>query len=352
MEKTEKTHTSPATTRPAGLHRFCVAPMMDWTDKHCRYFMRLLSREAFLYTEMVTTGALIHGDTDRYLRYNEAEHPVALQLGGSDPKELAHCTRLAAAYAYDEVNLNVGCPSDRVQNNRIGACLMADPLLVRDCVTAMREVADIPVSVKTRIGIDDMDSDQALIDFIGSVAESGCDVFILHARIALLDGLSPKQNREVPPLKPERVFLIKSLFPQLEIIINGGINSLEQARQLLQKVDGVMLGREAYQRPWLLADVDSELYGSSYHPGSRQAVIAALLPYIKEEMARGTRLQHITRHLLGLFQGQPGGRRYRRHLSENAYRQDADIDVLEQAAALVNERAAAAQDQRREKEYA
>lgn len=348
MEQVEKTAENPATTRSAGLHRFCVAPMMDWTDRHCRYFMRLLSREAFLYTEMVTTGALIHGDTDRYLHYNDAEHPVALQLGGSDPKELAHCTRLAAEYAYDEVNLNVGCPSDRVQHNRIGACLMADPTLVQDCLTAMRDAADIPVSLKTRIGIDDMDSDQALINFIGSVAESGCQVFILHARIALLDGLSPKQNREIPPLNPARVFLIKSLFPQLEIIINGGINSLEQANQYLQQVDGVMLGREAYQRPWLLADVDSELYGSSYHPGSRQAVIAALLPYIRKEMARGTRLQHITRHLLGLFQGQSGGRRYRRYLSENAYRQDADIGVLEQAAALVNESPASGYEQRRQ----
>lgn len=327
-----------STRQPADLHRFCVAPMMDWTDRHCRYFMRLLSRRAFLYTEMVTTGALIHGDTHRFLRYNQAEHPVALQLGGSDPAELAECTRLAASYGYDEVNLNAGCPSDRVQHNRIGACLMAEPALVRDCLEAMQDAADIPISLKTRIGIDDMDSDQALIDFVGTAAESGCRLFILHARIAILEGLSPKQNREVPPLNPERVCLVKSVFPDLQIIINGGINSLDLGSQLLQQVDGVMLGREAYQNPWLLADVDSRLYGDDHHPGSRQAVIEALLPYVREELAQGTRLQHISRHLLGLFQGQPGGRRYRRHLSENAHRPDADARVLEQAAALVNEK--------------
>ncbi|MCL6414640.1 tRNA dihydrouridine(20/20a) synthase DusA [Aestuariirhabdus sp. Z084] len=302
--------------------------MMDWTDRHQRYFLRLISKHSLLYTEMVTTGALIHGDRERFLRYNAEEHPVAIQLGGSDPKDLATCARYSEKHGYDEVNLNVGCPSDRVQNGRIGACLMAEPQTVADAVKAMRDAVSIPVTVKHRIGINGRESFDELTDFVGTVANAGCQTFIVHARIAVLEGLSPKQNRDVPPLKYDWVYRLKNLFPDLEILINGGITTLDQCQQHLQQVDGVMLGREAYQNPYLLASVDQTFYGSQQPPLSRHQVIEAMLPYIEQQLQHGAHLQHITRHILGLFHQQPGAKRFRRHLSENAWKPGADIDTL------------------------
>ena len=302
--------------------------MMDWSDHHCRYFWRLLTRQALLYTEMVTTGALIHGDRERFLHFNPEEHPVALQLGGSEPADLARCARWAEEWGYDEVNLNCGCPSDRVQSGMFGACLMARPALVADCVRAMRAACDIPVTVKHRIGIDHMESYQELLDFVGTVAEAGCEVFIVHARKAWLQGLSPKENRDIPPLNYPWVYRLKHDLPRLCIVINGGIQTLEECRRHLQQVDGVMLGREAYQNPWLLAEVDSQLYGMDKPAASRDDVIAALLPYVERQLAAGAHLNHITRHILGLYQGVPGARKFRRHLSENAYRQTAGVEVL------------------------
>jgi tRNA-dihydrouridine synthase A len=316
-------------------HRFSVAPMLDWTDRHCRYFLRQLSRHALLYTEMVTTGAIIHGKGD-YLAYSEEEHPVALQLGGSDPRQLAHCARLAEERGYDEVNLNVGCPSDRVQNGRFGACLMGEARLVADCVKAMRDVVSIPVTVKTRIGIDDQDSYAFLCDFVGTVAEQGgCETFIIHARKAWLSGLSPKENREVPPLDYPRVYQLKRDFPQLTMSINGGIKSLEEAQAHLQHMDGVMVGREAYQNPGIMAAVDRVIFGTTGPDADPAATVRAMYPYIEQELSRGTYLGHITRHMLGLFQGVPGARQWRRHLSENAHKPGAGIQVVEQALAKV-----------------
>ncbi|KFK92254.1 MULTISPECIES: tRNA dihydrouridine(20/20a) synthase DusA [unclassified Serratia (in: enterobacteria)] len=316
-------------------NRFSIAPMLDWTDRHCRYFHRLLTQETLLYTEMVTTGAIIHGKGD-YLAYSEAEHPVALQLGGSDPAALAHCAKLAEQRGYDEINLNVGCPSDRVQNGMFGACLMGQAELVADCIKAMRDVVTIPVTVKTRIGIDEQDSYAFLCDFIGTVAGRGeCDMFTIHARKAWLSGLSPKENREVPPLDYPRVYQLKRDFPQLTIAINGGVKTLEEAQQHLQHVDGVMMGREAYQNPGILARVDGEIFGSPTDVLSSVEIIEALYPYIERELANGTYLGHITRHILGLFQGVPGARQWRRHLSENAHKPGADVRVVEQALSLV-----------------
>jgi len=315
--------------------RLSVAPMLDWTDRHCRYFLRLLSRRTLLYTEMVTTGAIIHGDAERHLRFDAAEHPVALQLGGSVPQELAHCTRIAEEYGYDEVNLNVGCPSDRVQSGLFGACLMASPQLVADCIKAMLDVVSIPVTVKHRIGIDEMDSYSQLCDFVGSVAESGCSCFIIHARKAWLQGLSPKENRDKPPLHYETVYRIKQDFPDLEIVINGGIKTLDEAGEHLQQVDGVMIGRAIYHDPWILADADRSIFGGQNPLSGRLDVIDNITPYIESEIARGTRLHHITRHMIGLFNGVPGARRWRRYLSENACRENADIRVLLQAAAEI-----------------
>lgn len=317
---------------------FSVAPMMDWTDRHQRYFARLLSKEALLYTEMITTGAILFGDEQRHLQFNQEEHPVALQLGGSSPADLAKCTKIAQRWGYDEVNLNVGCPSDRVQNNMIGACLMGHASLVKDCLTAMREACDVPVTVKHRIGIDDLDSAQFLTDFVGEVQESGCETFIVHARIAILQGLSPKENREVPPLNYERVYELKKTFPELEILINGGIKTIAECKAHLSHVDGVMLGREAYSNPWLISEVDTELYGSSPRDFSRQDTIRALYPYIESELLKGQKLSYITRHILGIFHGQPGGKQFRRFLSENAHKPDAGTDVLEQALKFVGPR--------------
>jgi tRNA-dihydrouridine synthase A len=315
--------------------RFSIAPMMDWSDHNCRFFWRLLTRQTLLYTEMVTTGALIHGDRERFLHYNVEEHPVALQLGGSNPEELARCARWAQEWGYDEVNLNCGCPSDRVQSGMFGACLMAKPALVADCVKAMVDSCDIPVTVKHRIGIDAMESYEELLAFVEPVAAAGCSVFIVHARKAWLQGLSPKQNRDVPPLNYDWVYRLKVDFPHLTIVINGGIQTIAECKLHLQHVDGVMLGREAYQNPWMLAQVDEELFGMDKPAQSRDDIIAALLQYTQLQLARGTSLNHITRHILGLYQGVPGARKFRRHLSENAYKKTAGIEVLAQAYALV-----------------
>ncbi len=319
--------------------RLAVAPMLDWTDRHCRYFLRLLTRHTLLYTEMVTAGAVLHGDRERLLAHDPAEHPLALQLGGSDPGELARCARVAAEFGYDEVNLNVGCPSDRVQSGRFGACLMAEPDLVADCVAAMRAAADLPVTVKTRIGIDDRDSYEALTDFVGRVAGGGCEVFVVHARKAWLSGLSPKENREIPPLRHDVVYRLKRDFPGLTIILNGGLTALDQIADSLRRVDGVMIGRAAYENPYLLAEVDQRFFGSSAPLPSRHQVVRAFLPYVEMQLQGGTPLHCMTRHVLGLFRGIPGGRAWRRHLSERAHRRGAGAEVLEAALQRVPETA-------------
>jgi tRNA-dihydrouridine synthase A len=311
--------------------------MMDWSDHHCRYFWRLLTKQALLYTEMVTTGALIHGDRERFLHFNAEEHPVALQLGGSDPSDLARCAKWAQEWGYDEVNLNCGCPSDRVQSGMFGACLMAHPQTVADGVKAMRDACTLPVTVKHRIGIDDMESYDQMLGFVGPIADAGCEVFIVHARKAWLQGLSPKQNREVPPLNYPWVYRLKKDMPQLTVVINGGIQTLDESQQHLQHVDGVMIGREAYQNPWMLAEVDSALFAMDKPAQSRDDVIAGLLPYVEQQLARGAHLNHITRHILGLYQGVPGARKFRRHLSENAYKKTAGLEVLQEAFRLVKE---------------
>ncbi|MCG8707407.1 tRNA dihydrouridine(20/20a) synthase DusA [Brenneria sp. 4F2] len=324
---------SPSRTFP--LARFSVAPMLDWTDRHCRYFLRQLTSRALLYTEMVTTGAILHGKGD-YLAYSEEEHPLALQLGGSDPQALARCAHLAEQRGYDEVNLNVGCPSDRVQNGRFGACLMGEASLVADCVKAMKDRISIPVTVKTRIGIDDRDDYAFLCEFIHTVAERGeCDTFIVHARKAWLSGLSPKENREIPPLDYPRVYQLKRDFPALTIAINGGVKTPSDAKTHLQHLDGVMMGREAYQNPGILAQVDQALFGAESPSPDIAAVVEAMYPYIERELSTGASLGHITRHMLGLFQGVPGARQWRRHLSENAHKPGADTRVVEKALSLV-----------------
>lgn len=320
---------------PSQRWRFCVAPMLDWTDRFDRFFLRQISRHARLYTEMITTGALIHGDRERFLRYDPAEHPLALQLGGSDPADMAQCAEFAQMAGYDEVNINVGCPSDRVQRGTFGACLMAQPTVVADCVRAMRDRVDIPVTVKTRIGIDRQDSYEPFRDFVGTVANAGCEIFIVHARKAWLDGLSPKENREIPPLRYEFVHRLKSELPDLTIVINGGLKSWGDIDSQLELVDGVMVGREAYQNPYMLSEVDQRCFGSSETIRSRHEVLESFLPFVESELAEGVPLGHISRHVLGLFQGQPGARRFRRHISEHAHRQGAGIEVLEQAMALV-----------------
>lgn len=309
--------------------------MMDWTDRHFRYFARQLSQRTLLYTEMVTTGALLHGDASRFLRHDESEHPLALQLGGSVPGDLAACARLAEAAGYDEVNLNVGCPSDRVQNNMIGACLMAHPQLVADCVKAMRDAVGIEVTVKHRIGINGRDSYAELCDFVGQVSEAGCRSFTVHARIAILEGLSPKENREIPPLRYEVAAQLKQDFPELEIVLNGGIKTLEQCEAHLRVFDGVMLGREAYQNPYLLANVDQALFGSSAARVSRAEALRAMRPYIERHLAEGGAMHHITRHVLGLGQGFPGARRFRQLLSVDVHKTPAPLALLDQAIDLL-----------------
>ncbi len=315
--------------------RLSVAPMLDWTDRHCRYFHRLMTSQTLLYTEMVTTGAIIHGKGD-FLAYNQEEHPVALQLGGSNPVDLAHCAKLAQERGYDEINLNVGCPSDRVQNGRFGACLMAEPQLVADCVAAMKEVVDVPVTVKTRIGIDDQDSYEFLTDFISIVSEKGgCEQFTIHARKAWLSGLSPKENREIPPLDYNRAYQIKKDFSHLNIAINGGVKSLEEAKLHLAHLDGVMIGREAYQSPYILAEVDQQIFGLDAPVKKRSEVIFEMFPYIEQQLSQGAYLGHITRHMLGMFQSMPGARQWRRHISENAHKAGAGIEVVEAALAKI-----------------
>jgi len=309
--------------------------MMDWTDRHDRVFLRQFSKHALLYTEMVTSAALEHGDAHYLLEHDPQEHPVALQLGGSDPAQLAHAARLGADAGFREINLNVGCPSDRVQSGRFGACLMADPDLVARSVEAMQAQVSIPVTVKCRIGIDNQDDEDFLMDLVERVANAGCATFIIHARKAILQGLSPKENREVPPLNYARVFSVKQRFPELDIIINGGIQSIEQCQELLLHTDGVMLGREAYQNPYMLHRVDSELFGSTTSGHTRLDYLDEYLPYVESELARGTPLHHITRHILGLFKGVKGGKQFRRHLSENARHPDAGLEVLKDAMGYV-----------------
>jgi tRNA-dihydrouridine synthase A len=324
---------SPAGPDP---HRLCVAPMMDWTDRHDRYFLRLISARARLYTEMVSTGALIHGDRARFLRFHPAEHPLALQLGGSDPDALARCAAFGAEAGYDEVNLNCGCPSDRVQEARFGACLMREPARVAAAVAAMRAAAGpVPVTVKCRIGVDDSEEYAFLRAFVETVAAAGCDTFIVHARKAWLSGLSPKENREIPPLRYETVYRLKQDFPRLRVVINGGIRTLQACEEHLRHVDGVMLGREPYENPWLLAEADARLFGDAAAPASRAQVLRRLRPYVEGELADGTPLAHITRHILGLYRGCPGGRAFRRVLSQQACRPGAGIEVLEAALAEV-----------------
>jgi tRNA-dihydrouridine synthase A len=308
--------------------------MMDWTDRHCRVFHRLLSRHARLYTEMVTAQAVLRGDRNRLLAFSPAEHPVALQLAGCEPALLAEAAVVGEAYGYDEINLNIGCPSDRVQEGRFGACLMAEPELVARCVAAMRRPLKVPVTVKCRIGIDDQDSERDLDRFIRIVADAGCTSFIVHARKAWLKGLSPKQNRELPPLDYARVWALKASHPELEIIINGGIATLGSAQAQLAKVDGVAIGRSAYQNPYLLADVDRQLFGEMAPPPSRRAVLEALIPYAEAHLGRGGRLNNIVRHILGLYHGEPHARAFRRHLAQNAPRPGAGIEVLTEGVAL------------------
>ncbi|MDO9477225.1 MAG: tRNA dihydrouridine(20/20a) synthase DusA [Pseudohongiella sp.] len=330
----EQNQVSRATSNPALSHRFCVAPMLDWTDRHERYFLRLLSRHTRLYTEMITTGALLFGDAKRHLDFNAEEHPLALQLGGSDPDALSKCAELAERWSYDEINLNIGCPSDRVQSGRFGACLMAEPELVAQCISAMKNVTDMPVTIKSRIGINEFDNDDFLRRFMQASYEAGCRIFIVHARIALLAGLSPKENRDIPPLNYDRVARMKEQFTDCTIVLNGGINSLEQASDLLKTFDGVMLGREIYHNPFLLSQVDQRLFGAETEALSRSDIMTKFIPYVREQLHAGAALQHMTRHILGLYKGQPGGRLFRRHLSENAWKKQAGISVLEDACAL------------------
>lgn len=309
--------------------------MMDWTDRHDRFFLRLITRRALLYTEMVTTGAVIHGDRQHLLGYDPSEHPVAIQLGGSEPAELAEAARIAEGFGYDEVNLNVGCPSDRVQSGRFGACLMREPDLVARCVAAMREAVSVPVTVKCRIGVDEQDPVVALPTLARAVREAGCGTLIVHARKAWLEGLSPRENRDIPPLEYERAYALKRDMPDMEIVVNGGILTLDAAAAHLAHVDGAMLGRAAYQTPYVLADVDRRFYGETRAPLSPHEVLEAFLPYVEAQLARGIHLHAMSRHILGLFHGAPGARAFRRYISENAPKHGAKADVIRDAMALV-----------------
>lgn len=310
--------------------------MMDWTDRHDRYFLRLISRRARLYTEMVTTGALLHGDVDRHLRFHENEAPVALQLGGSEPADLGRCAKIGADWGYDEINLNCGCPSPRVQRGAFGACLMKEPALVADCVAAMREAAGtVPVTVKCRIGVDDSEDYDFLLAFVDAIAGAGCDTVIVHARKAWLQGLSPKENREIPPLCYETVHRLKRERPELTIVTNGGLKTLDEAERELAAVDGVMFGREAYENPWVLAEVDRRLFDEAPPAATRESVVEAFLPYVERELSRGVKLKHMTRHILGLYRGRPGGKQFRRVLSEGAHLPGAGPELLREAVARV-----------------
>ncbi len=346
------TRPDPTPSDPAAW-RFSVAPMLDWTDRHCRHFHRLLSRRARLYTEMVTTGALLHGDVPRHLDFGQAEHPVALQLGGSEPADLAHAARLGRRWGYDEINLNCGCPSERVQRGAFGACLMAEPALVRQCVAAMRDAVDLPVTVKHRIGIDRIESYEFVRDFVGEVARGGAEVFIVHARNAWLSGLSPKENREIPPLRHAVVHRLKADFPSLRFVLNGGLVDLDAAAAhlvasdgtdppgALAALDGVMIGREAYHHPWMLSAVDARLFGAPPAATDRYAIAAAMTDYAAAHVARGGRLREVTRHILGLFNGLPGARRWRQRLSDAAALSGNDPGLIERSAREVVALAAA-----------
>lgn len=308
--------------------------MMDWTDRHCRFFLRLLAPSARLYTEMVTAAALTHGDAERLLQFDVVEHPVALQLGGSDPKMMADAAKLGAQAGYDEININVGCPSDRVQSGQFGACLMSSPDVVASCFKEMSSVSDVPVTVKTRIGIDDQISYEFLREFVAILHTAGCDTFIVHARVAILQGLSPRENRSVPPLHYDRVYELKREFPDLTIVLNGGIASTEQVLSHLDTVDGVMIGRQAYHQPYFLTELEAVLFDhKDWQAPSRHEVIELMIPYIERQMSAGTELKNMTRHLLGLYAGQPGARAWRRHLSEHTHLPGAGIEVLQEALA-------------------
>ena len=315
--------------------RFCVAPMLDWSDRHQRMLMRIMSKHSLVYTEMVTTGALIHGDAQRYLKFNQAEHPVALQLGGSDPQAMALCSKMAEDAGYDEVNINVGCPSDRVQNGAFGACLMAEPELVAENFSAMQAVVDIPVTVKNRLAIDDMEEEETVRRFISIVSAAGCKTFIVHARKAWLKGLSPKQNRDVPPLNYELVYQMKQEFPNVEIIINGGVDSIEACKAHLNHVDGVMMGREAYHNPYVMTDVDEQIYADKQSQKSRMDVLESYKEYMQQQMSEGVYLKSMSRHLLGLFTGEAGAKAWRRYISENAHKEGAGIEIIETAASFI-----------------
>lgn len=315
-------------------HRLCIAPMLDWTDRHARYFLRLISPHARMYTEMITTGAIIHGDSTRFLSFDPAENPIALQLGGSDTQQLYQACRIAEDYAYDEINLNIGCPSDRVQSGRFGACLMADAAHVADCLKAMQDGSSKLITVKCRIGIDELDSFEFLQEFVDTLYhKADCRVFIIHARKAWLSGLSPKENREIPPLYYDRVYRIKSLFPDAAIVINGGIRTADESLEHVKYCDGVMIGREAYQNPYSLIEQERQLFGTE-NLLDRKEVVLKMLPYIQQQIDQGRRLHHITRHMIGLFNHQPGGKQFRRHLSEYGHNKDAGVDVLTDALAL------------------
>ena len=317
--------------------RFCIAPMMDCSDRHSRFFLRLFSDHVLLYTEMITAAAVLHGDRDHLLGFNKEEHPLAVQLGGSDPEQLFRAAQICAEYGYDEVNLNCGCPSDRVQSGSFGACLMKDPALVADCVGALRSATSLPVTVKFRTGIDQQDDYEIFAGFAGTQIDAGAQALIVHARNAWLQGLSPKQNREIPPLKYDWVYQLKRDFPDHEIIINGGIKTLEACREHLLHVDGVMLGREPYQNPYLLHNVDQVIFNQpKVEVPSRIAMLHRIYPYIEQQLGQGMPLTHMVRHIIGLFHGEPNARRWRRYLSENAYRQKADIEILYEAERLVS----------------
>ena len=336
-EVTDKPEISPQSRS----RRFSVAPMMEWTDRHCRFFHRLLTRRALLYTEMLTTGAVLHGDRGRLLRFDPAEHPLALQLGGCEPRALAQCARIGADAGFGEINLNVGCPSDRVQDGRFGACLMLEPALVGDCVAAMKAAVTVPVTIKCRIGVDDQDPEQALEHIALAVERAGADALIVHARKAWLKGLSPKENRDVPPLDYRRVYRLKAAHPRLTVVLNGGVGDVESALAHLAHVDGVMMGRAAYQEPWRLLAVDPLLFGEAAPFASPKDAALALIPHIERELARGTRLHAMTRHLHGLFRAVPGARAYRRRLA-GAPASDAGADLLLAALGLVQDREPAA----------
>ena len=333
---------TPITPTQHESHRFCIAPMMAWTDRHGRFFLRLLSKHARLYTEMVPLNGLLHGDPERFLKFSPQEHPLALQIGGADPDGLAKAAQMGEAWGYDEINLNVGCPSDRVVSGSFGACLMAEPALVADCVSAMADAVSLPVTVKCRIGIDDMDINEPLDAFANGVRKAGCTTLVVHARKAWLKGLSPKENRSVPPLNYDRVYRLKADFPDLNIVINGGIETLQEVKEHLRYTDGVMLGRAAYENPYLLAEVDSQVFGDCLQTLSRRDVLNRFLPYCEAELRQETPLHHMTRHIMGLFGRCPGAKHWRQYLSTEAPKPDAGIGVILEAAKYVSDERLAA----------